>query len=437
MREKIKSIILFILVINSLVLTSLLIFYHPDSQNVSLSEYLPRLELGSEISHEKVIEPKETIFHFGENKHTLVKANKYTQHLLVSEMSEWSFYDFTNVDNSIDWRELIENRRGVELIFPSSLPDTVLSINFKVISSNIQLDEISRLWIFIDEQDNVQAYFISDKKDKVYLAKSTITSDNLNNYLSLVEDQPNFVYHWSYPIDENKKIQNAYYIPNEEINLRAYNKAPEPLSINDFIQLLFIDPSIVKKVDMDNENTMLFTDGNRSMQYYTHKEYISFFQPVSDNSKEKDINKDLFSSVRYINRHGGWDGDYNLSNIDDIQGGTSFIYRLYLDGYEVIDYKSNYGVIEIKVIDGIVSTFERSIILLNNNTTPNWVKVNTNDQLMELLEAKGIKEEDIQMIEIIYLMKDYQELIILEPYWRVKKVNGEVLEIPISESVVQ
>lgn len=437
MKEKIKSIILLLLVLNSLLLSGLLIFYKPSNTIESISEYIPRLKFGQDTTLKQVTNPNQFVIHDRENGHFVINLDSYGHEMLVTEMEQWSFYNFSQVNEKIDWVDLIENRQGIEIIYPLSLPDSLMQSMFKVISSNEQINGINRIWIYGENDGNVGAYFISDEKDQVYKAQTSISSQKLTQYSHIAAGQPKYNYYWAYPLDDKEKVDQAYYLPNEGLTVEVQRKIMTPVAIEDFIQLLFIDPSLVKRIEMENENNILFTDGNRSMQYFLDERYISFFQPVTDNEREIDLNKDAYASVRYVNQHGGWDGEYLLDNIEQASGSSFFRFKKYINGYPLLNDEGNYGTIKLKTTDGIVSAFDRSIIFLENATQETrYEKTYSDSELFEQLTIRGVTEEDIANIELNYIIKTAFEFVLIDPYWVVYLTDGEIIKIPAYGSVV-
>lgn len=438
MKEKIKSIILLILVLNSLFLSWLLISYKPTNTFESISEYIPRIKFGQDTTLKQVTKPNQFIIHNQDNEHFVINSNNYGHEIILNEMEQWSFYNFSQIKDKIDWVDLIENNQGIEIIFPISLPDSLMQTMFKVVSSTELIDNVNRIWIYDEQDGNVGAYFISDEEDIVYKAQTSISVQKLNQYTHIASDQPKYNYYWSYPIDDNKLVDQAYYLPNEGLTIEVQRKIMTPVVIEDFIQLLFIDPSLVKRIEMENENNILFTDGNRSMQYFLDEKYISFFQPVTDNYRQIDLSKDAYASIRYVNQHGGWDGEYLLDYIEQASGSSYFKFKKYINGYPLLNEEGNYGTIKLKTTDGIVSAFDRSIIFIENATQElRYEKTYSDKELFELLSVRNVLEEDIAKIELNYVIKTAFEFVLIDPYWIVYLSDGEIIKIPAYGSVVE
>ena len=434
MLERIKTIILFILVFNSLILSGLLIYYKPDSVNVSISEYLPRPRIGEIKELEELVDPKYVVYHLGNNNHSLVGQNYNSSKVLINDMVEWSFYDFEQI-YEIDWLDLIEHKQGIEIVFSSYLSQSVISSIFKVLSTNIPLDQINRIWLIKEEEDKIKAYFLSDKADKVYLAQTSITADKLANLTLYANDQILYSYHPSYQ-KGYKTIKNFFYLPTESISLKKVTMSYNTVPVGDFITLLFIDPSLVRKVEMDNQANILYTDGNRSLQFFVKDYYISYFQPVSENIKETDTEKDLYSALRFINQHGGWDEKYSLATINESLGGNQTLikFQQVFEGYPIFDSDNKYGSIQIQVSNGLITTFQRPLLLLDKYSELKIVKTITNEQILNQLKEKRIPEQEIKSVELGYIAKLKQNSIILEPYWKIETEHYGFYEIPAYES---
>ncbi len=436
MIERLKSFILVILVLNSLVLSGLLIFYSPDNTNISLSEYLPRIEFGQQVKNTSLNKPIKIIYHLGKNEHTIANIDSHSFKNVTDDMEHWTFYDFSQMTSKMDWKSMAEDKQGIEIVYSYPIPQSMLSSIYRVLINNIKINNINRLWL-IKEDKNVKAYFISDEEDKVFEAHTSISDQELSSIISDASNQSKFTYHFSYPIDDEKLIKQMYYLPNEGVTVKRLRETYTTVSIADFIQLLFIDPSLVRKVDVDNKNNVLYTDGNRSLQFYTNDRYISYFQPVSDSINEINIENDLYSGIRFVNQHGGWDGTYFLEKVYHGEIQTLVEFRKYIEGYPLLDQKGNYGIIQMQLTDGLVSSFQRSMILIDRYIETITIKTMTNDQLMNYLKSQKINMEKVKNIKLGYLLNLNQDSIILAPYWDIELVDEQPIYIPASESGVQ
>ncbi len=423
---------------NSLLLTWLLIFHSPNNSTVSLSEYLPRITFGSESEIQQIIKPTKIIYHLGENRHSLSTPGMESYQKIELDMNHWAFYDFYLVYYGVDWREMIEDKNGIEIIFPHSLSASLLSSMFKVTNTSNKLDSINRIWLSVDNVDNVRAYFISDEEDKVFVSQTSISSQKLTQYTAYSFNQKKYAYYWSSK-NETSFIKQTYYLPKEDLEMKLYRQTYNPVSVGDFIQLLFIDPIMVRKVyEQNNNQNVIYTDGTRSIQYYPNEKYIRYYQPVSDNETEIDINKDAFAAIRFVNHHGGWDGNYYLDKINKMDGAsrTAYLFRQYIDGYPIIKNESNYGMIQMQVKDGIINQFQRSMLLLDKSVEVKRVEVMKDIELIQLLEQRNISMGDIKNIELGYKIIETHELLNFTPYWQILLSSDLTIEIPAYESVV-
>lgn len=438
MKEKIKSAILLLLVINSLVLTWFLIYDSPNNSSVSLSEYLPRIKFGQESELVQVIKPIKIISHFGENKHSISFPAMESFKKIEADMDHWFFHDFNMIYYGIDWKKMLEEKKGIELVFPDSLSNSLLSSFIKMSSTNLNIESVNRLWLTADDEDNVHAYFISEKKDQVIVSQTSISSQKLNQYLSYTKSQSKYSSYW---VEQQKNlfVKQMYYLPIDGIDMKWYLKSYTPVSIVDFTQLLFIDPLVVRKIyEVENNENVIYTDGTRSMQYFFDEKYVSFYQPATGDQTEFDLKKEAYTAVRFVNQHGGWDGTYYLKEIKRTEGNnqTLFQFLYFLDGFPLLHQEGNYGIIEIQLQDGAITQFQRSTLLLDTIIEKRQIKTMNEEELLNQLDQKEVKKEQIQSVELGYQMAVIQEGMAFYPYWRIQLIDGTVIEIPHDESVV-
>ncbi|MFT9486668.1 MAG: YycH family regulatory protein [Tepidibacillus sp.] len=435
MKERIKSIILFVLVANSLFLTWFLIFYSPNNEKESPSEYVPRLTFGQELDVKQMIRPKQIIYHLGENSHSLSNTDSEDFKQLEADFDHWSFYEITSISEPIDWTKMIEVEQGIEIVFPFSLPNSVLSSLYKI-STTMYLDQINRLWLVLDQNEKVIVYFISDQKDKVYQAETSISSKKLSQYIASGVNQPRYSYYWAFNKERNINTKPIFYLPNEGLEMKKVRKFITPVSIEDYIQLLFIDPSMVRKVyELGNKESVLYTDGSRSMQFFPNKRVFSYFQPVTDNRKQLDWNNDLAASIRFVNQHGGWVGQYQLDDLGFAEATSQpyFTFQQYVGGYPLLTNKYLIGEINIQLVDGIVSKVEQSMTLLDQDLDTKYIKTSSGPELLKKLEQHKIDAKVITSIELGYQVEKKNDVLELFPHWRVRYNQNDEITIPAYE----
>ena len=437
--EKIKSLVLLLLVFSSVFLSAILIFYSPNSGNIALSEYLPQIHLGQNTEYQAIVRPEKIIYHQGNNNHTVVRPNQYLYSVLEKDFDLWSFYDLSLEYNRIDWLETVENQPGIEVIFPSALPQGIISSIFKLYETNINIYGVNRLWITNDLNDNVIAYFISDERDQIYVAQTSISNTKLIQYTGLASKAPKYSYHLSSENEEKSKVNLMFYLPVEGIELKKIKSSFITVPLDDLKQLLFIDPSIAKIYELENGKDYLYTDGTRSLQFFSEDRYISYFQPIAENKKEVNLENDVSLAIRYINQHGGWDGIYQLAEVKEVVGTkqTFLEFTKYIDGYQLKVLDNIFGSIQLQLTDGFVSSLMRSTIIADKTILSESITTLNDSELLQYLQKKGIEEQTIENIEIQYITSINQGHLSFDPYWVVSIAGQETIEIPADGRVVQ
>ncbi|TCS80784.1 YycH family regulatory protein [Tepidibacillus fermentans] len=434
MREKVKSIILFLLVINSLILTWILIYYSPNNGNTQISEFLPRARFGQKLSTEKVLGFERMILHFGNNRHTVLYPGSNLFQKLLQEIKNESFYDFVLQQQPIEWKEIIENQKGIELILPVSMPKAFLK-NILMISPITEIpDQVNRIWIINHSQTMPIVYFINDHEDKVYAAKTSITSTKLDDLLNSDLHLP--LYSYLISNQPNKKIVSFYYLPEEEVEIQVPRRSMVQITDDHLIQLLFLDHTAVRKVyDQNGGQRMIYTDGSSSLQVYAKEHYLNYFQSISNGQKNLDLEKDLKTAINYINQHGGFGGSYFLTS-SQILGKNlwEFEFNQYFNGIPVTD--KELFQYRLQMNNGSIIFFERPTLMFIENLEPLKVKIIPRPAIMEELKKNGIKNGDILAIELTYHLVQKQDHVEFYPYWSVRLKDQPKLEVPAFQSGV-
>ena len=79
---------------------------------------------------------------------------------------------------------------------------------------------------------------------------------------------------------------------------------------------LFVDPGTSRNL-LDRDGTEIYTDGKRGLQIYHGRHWMSYSDPVAPVETNAASQESLLVAVEFINRHGGWDGDYLMSEIEE------------------------------------------------------------------------------------------------------------------------
>lgn len=129
MKERIKSCILALLVLGSLVESYYLIYRLPGADSAVLSEnlYVKTDNMGPEEKVENLLYPDKMIIHMGEGKHTLFYPDSTFYSLIMNRLKGRGFESFQRHSvQDYDWDKIRNENPGIELSFGAGIPVTLL-----------------------------------------------------------------------------------------------------------------------------------------------------------------------------------------------------------------------------------------------------------------------------------------------------------------------
>ncbi|WP_438445153.1 YycH family regulatory protein [Gorillibacterium sp. sgz5001074] len=362
--EKAKSFILTVLVLVSLVQSYMLGYSSPRPEPISTGEYVETEQLsGSQAELKDVVFPDQIILHYGKKTHTVLYPMPFLNHYRnIFDFLRQRTFDGLRKTNvfaaNIDWDDIRDNYQGIEVRFQEGIPFNVLqslmTISKEEASSENEL--ITRIWIYKGTKDDVKAFFISDTNVMVYEAvKADVTVKDLDVRLKLGES-----------LTKYHTVDGDYYLPDEPVPAIQITMPYTLYTADQLKRSLFVDPSQIRSLP-DRDGNQIFTDSIRGLQIRTNQRWMIFSDPVTapvDSKNEIKVN--LLSTIQFINQHGGWNSTFLYSNVAPRQvfGPQTIVFRQYLEGYPVVNVKNdNIGYMKVVVQKGIVSNFERSLII--------------------------------------------------------------------------
>ena len=140
MKERMKTVLLVLLVVGSLVQSYVLIFRFPGSDSVVQSKdaYIRTEEMGPEEKPENLLFPDKMVIHLGEDKHTVFYPNDTFYNLVYNRLKGRTFDNFQRrMVSNIDWAKVRSENRGIELSFDSGIPVTLLQRVMQIVPDTL------------------------------------------------------------------------------------------------------------------------------------------------------------------------------------------------------------------------------------------------------------------------------------------------------------
>ncbi|MCM3785324.1 two-component system activity regulator YycH [Neobacillus mesonae] len=426
MKERIKTVVLAMLIAASLIQSYFLIYRIPGSYSIVTSEsnYIKTENMGQEQRIENLIFPDHMVIHMGEDRHTLFYPESTFYQLIYSRLQGRNFGDFQRQSiSSGNWNELKKDNPGIELSFEGGVPVTLLQRVMQLGSDPLfEAETISKLWIYTDKDDKVHALFFSSRGDVVYEAA------DVDLTVQDVQQHVDFGTGWT----PYKLTSEGYYIPQESLEMIQVEVPTAQYTVEQMQRSLFFDPSMTRNIQ-EKDGSEIYTDSKRSLQVKFNQRWISYNDPAAVQTSEVDRTKDTLAGVDFVNQHGGFNGTYRL-NIGSDEESTQVNLLPYYESYPVLNLPE-YGFehMHLEVQKELVSTYERSLLYLEEGEelTKEMVNLPYGDELSDLIKA-AVGDERVVRLNPAYQPVVSENGMNLFPVWEVTLSSGQVRVIQSS-----
>lgn len=319
MVERIKSVILTILILSSLLLSGLLWYKSPSVEEMRRNDYIPQQQIGETRQLAQLVMPRSVIYHTGDGRNFMSFAGDNVYDRVTSALTEVQFTQIEEKKVTRErWEQLLTQLPGWELRFPTAVPIDVLTERlYPGLETTDQLRSVDRIWVYREQQE-VNVLFISDFENRVYESQLVVSNgtDSFEqiNEVGLLPVTPVTEEHISVNAYEPIKI-STHYFPSRDLSMSEWEAPLKEIDLEQMKNLLFLDPSRVRTMTDTEEGTVMMQDGTRSIRYVEADHHLSY-QNYKAQLESKPNAYDFHEAVQFINQHGGWMADYQLVNIE-------------------------------------------------------------------------------------------------------------------------
>lgn len=407
--ENIKSILLTLLVILSLVLTWSLWTYQPRLDEVKNPDIIKDVNIGLEKDAVRLILPQKILFHKEHHTYGTIEGSEIGR--ITSNLRQWSFDEFIDLspkarNESIDF---IQEKNRIEVIFPTEIPIETFREILKIEDKEIRNISFDRIVIPVneDKDDIPVAYFVSYENQIVYEAA-------LNNFSSTGFKAEIFNRAISYPKFIPYKIDSfrTLFIQEDGMNVNQFTYYSKSLSTEDFKDALFTNPSNVKK-DIETSTDEFYTDGSRALSI--KEDSLEFINPSSDDAVRSSGDY-IQKSIEFVNDHRGWTNTYQLTDWNPTNRSTRF--RLYINGIPVFHH-SKLSSIYLKWSEtGLFDVYQRPLFKLQLTIDSETSKITlpSGQQVIDIMKST-VKPHKVRDITIGYHMTKDDTKVTVVPIW--------------------
>ncbi|GIP59111.1 YycH family regulatory protein [Paenibacillus woosongensis] len=425
MKETVKSFLLTLLVVCSLVQSYFLIYRLPGSDPVVKTEndYIKTENMGAEMRAEELIFPAQISVHMGENQHTVFYPDSMFYDLIYSRLKGRMFEGFQrNAVDNMNWTEIRSKYPGVELQFGSGVPVSLLQKVMQISADPLFEEEsIHRILIYTGEnEERARVFFFSSHGDVVYEAtKADLTVQDVRQQVDFGKDWIPYT------------LKDGYYIPEKPIDMVETLLKVGVFSTEQIQGSLFFDPSITRII-REKDGSEIYTDSKRSLQVRQDGNWINYTDPAAPSAGENSPASNALSSIDFVNQHGGWNGSYRLEQMDGSDEMDGVVFRQYFGNgqfgaFPIMDFRSfRFGTISLDLRQGTITGYERSLLYVKAG---DWDK-----QVVQLSGGQELRDKIEKLSNVINLYPAYlpslsQEGLLLKPTWIVELSSGAVHEL--------
>lgn len=427
MIDRIKTILLVILICGSLFQTYLLMYGSPQYEPITIgSDYVKPEKLGEKVDLEKLVFPDYMLFHDGTGKHTMLYPQMGHYNLIMESVKQRSFEGFRRVNPlllDINWEDIRNKNKGIELHFRDGISLQILQNIFQIKDVlSVENDKITNIWMFATEaQDEVRVFFFTDSRSEGYeLIRTDVTVKDIQKFVG-----------WGEYADAYYTKTGDYYLPVKPIKMPTYQFNYTVMTDDQLKRLLFVDPGIVRSFK-ESGGSQIYTDGKKGLLLNRSTNWVKYTDPITPVDSTDNVWENLMAGVQFINQHGGWYGSFGLSTSPHKQAGNAgispqFVFRQYYGSHPIIEPKGEgFGLINLIVHKGMVTNYDRSIIIPDEKNVTQGSATLPEGEAVEAMLLNNPNRFSIVSIFPAYhaIVTDTQ--VELQPSWVVKYRDGKL-----------
>jgi len=412
--EPVKSVVLFLLVMLSVILTFMIWTYTPDYKIIEQTEGKEIL-IGSQKRMEDIIRPYKAIYRFDE-EFTGTASNGAMKDIMKA-FQGWNVLDLVPVNNNLTANyvnEMIRTNNRMTVFFTGEIPYSAFSSIFQFADKEIPETTFNRMiidWTNYGSKE-LQVFFISSNNKT--LMRSRVSLQNTNQFIRDVIE-PAKTYSTFKEIERDGFT--SLYMPNDKIESTKYMYTFIEEPLESFKNVLFPNPNIVQR-SIESAMTEKYQDGKSRMTVDSNLKSLTYVYPAVESSAIIEPSKLLKDSFEFINEHGGFTADYRY--VSKNTNKNQLEYQQYLQGLPVY---SDQVISKITTVwgDNVIFRYKRPYYSL-------VFDIPTEKEIKELPSGVEILEKIQQLNNFVlsdiddvvvgyYLKQDSTSIMTLEPCW--------------------
>lgn len=429
--ESIKTVVLTILVLISIVLTWSLWTYQPQYDDFEKTEdLLEEITTNDTKDITSLIKPTKILFHINDQHFSTFEESEVNK--IMNLVKTWEIGELENISRTLLKREylpFLKQSGHVEIHFTDSIPIQIFKSIFTINDKDHSSLSFDRIVIDVNSEERGEGtvYFVSNYDQMVFKAK--VNSEHIKEF-----ERNYYPIATRYPEQQEHQITDtlSIFLPKERTKLIRVEYFTDPIETETFIERLFAEPTNVKKDVLTTGE--VHTDGSRILRVHNDQKYIEFVNPMRLGEVQGRTTDLIRTSIDYVNEHVGWTGSYRFFEWDVDQQKT--VFRLYSRNYPVFNRMGLTEIIQQWDNNEIVKYVHPSMSLrVHHNPTETLLPSGT-VVMEELKRLPNYDPEKLEYVTIGYELQenmDISQFVTLQPIW-CYRYNGTWMKLEIRDS---
>lgn len=427
--ESIKTMVLIILIIISIVLTWQLWTYQPHHKTLEkLTDIVEENPTSNTKDVTSLVKPTRVLFHKDNQHFGTYEESEISK--LMNYVQTWEVNDVKNISSSIrNYTSFIQKSGHVEIVFADKFPLQIFKSLMIINDKEHSLINFDRIIINVNDEDRGEGtiYFVSYNNQLVYEAK--VNSERINSF-----KRNYFLRASKYPEQVEHKLTDtsSIFLPKGKTRMTRLVNYTDIIEVNHFVDNLFTEPNNVKRDVL--QSSEVYTDGTRMLKVFNDQKYIQFVNPMLINNSQGETSDLIQTSIDFVNEHGGWTDNYQLFSWD--KDSQKVIFRLYVGNFPIFNRG---GLTEIEQVWGKneIINYDHPLISLRFAPEKRDTELPSGEAVMK--EIKSIPNYQASLVENITIGYELianqtsSKVVTLQPIW-CYKYDGNWIKVEIKES---
>ncbi|MFB1081545.1 YycH family regulatory protein [Jeotgalibacillus sp. JSM ZJ347] len=428
--ELLKSILLSLLVVLSLLLTWNVWSYQPASEPYDESQTtVENVSIAEERTTADLIQPSRFLVHGEVAVSGTTDENNIAT--LTSLMQEWNVYNIQQnfSFDEAEFKDIVHGSNRIELMYPADVPFTAYRDIITFENSSLPEDAFDRVVIDLSGQEDAPftIYFVHYDNRVVYEGRVDATYlENLNNVV-VSNAASTFT-----PYFAHEAGDRIIHLPVERREYIKYLYKMSTIDINLFRRALFQDPDAVTLNQFGAARDQYFDQSSNLMEVDRNHHTLSYVNPSAEMSTVGRSGELFQKSRRFVNEHEGWVDDYHLYELDAMNQQVD--YKMHVQGLPVFndngaaDIYQEWG--ETRIHQYVRSFLSIQVEFPNEDDT---VSLGSGYDAIEAIESiEDYDPEKLQDVTVGYYMtkNSNDNTYTLDPVWYYK-YNDSWARVPV------